>query len=141
MKYVSTGHGNRKSNISELLGKTFYKVELLHYDGDCDYDYEDVIVFYSEDGKYMMGHVYDCCESVLVEDVVGDLDDLVGAPILLAEEATNNDNPKSEYTDSCTWTFYKLATSKGYVDIRWYGQSNGYYSESVQLVFYPKGDK
>lgn len=90
---------------------------------------------------FVMNHSQDCCESVLVEDIVGDLAAIIGSPILLAGEVVSTnldpqDAPAMEtYKDeSFTWTFYKLATIKGYVDIRWLGSSNGYYSETVDFV-------
>ena len=57
----------------------------------------------------------------------------------MAEEVTNEQdiNPNGvdipEFQDSFTWTFYKLATIKGYVTLSWYGESNGYYNESVSF--------
>jgi hypothetical protein len=98
---------------------------------------DDQIIFICESGKmFSMCHHQDCCESVSVEDICGDLSDLIGVPILKAEESTNEgENPDGvpikEYQDSFTWTFYRLSTIKGNVVIRWYGESNGYYSESV----------
>ena len=116
------------AELKDLIGKTLTKAEQVG---------EDEIVFITDEGKrYKLYHSQDCCESVTVEDIVGDLSDLIGEPILIAEEVTSNENPAGvtkEYQDSFTWTFYKFATRKGYVDIRWYGESNGYYSEGVDF--------
>ena len=70
-----------------------------------------------------------------INDIVGDLQDLVGEPLLLAEEVDGETPVDFNVRDheSVTWTFYKFATRKGYVDVRWLGESNGYYSEGVDL--------
>lgn len=96
----------------------------------------DEITFTTVDDRvFRMYHSQDCCESVVIDEIHGDLEDLVGSEIVQAEEVSNEEEPPvPEYTDSYTWTFYKLATIKGYVTIRWFGSSNGYYSESVDVV-------
>lgn len=111
------------SKFNELLGKTLSKIEIN--------DSKDEMVFYCEDGdKYIMLHYQDCCENVYIEDISGNLDNLVGSPIVRADEKSNHDETN---WISRTYTFYTLATNKGYVDIRWIGESNGYYSEEVNF--------
>ncbi len=115
--------------FNTLVGKTCISVE---NQGD-----KEVIFTISDSEKYVLYHSQDCCESVTVEDICGDLQDLVGVPILQAEESSSSDNPPGvtmKYQDSFTWTFYRITTIKGQVVIRWYGESNGYYSESVDFA-------
>lgn len=110
--------------IGELIGLTMKSIKQEGHE----------IRFETTSGRYfIMKHEQDCCESVEIESITGDLKDLVGSPILVAEESTNHDSPKDAAAESFTWTFYKLATVKGWVDIRWYGESSGYYSESVSV--------
>ena len=119
------------ADVSELVGKTL--VSINHTD-------EEIIFVCSTGETYKMYHHQDGCESVHIEDLCGELADLIGTPILLAEEVSNykptskSDIEMTENAESCTWTFYKFATVKGYVDIRWFGESNGFYSESVDFV-------
>lgn len=94
----------------------------------------DEINFKTSDGKsYRFYHSQDCCENVSIEDVIGNPEDLIGSPLLMAEEVSGDNEPAPEYAESYTWTFYKFATINGYVTVRWLGQSNGYYSEDVNL--------
>ncbi len=92
--------------------------------------FNEELIFETENKVYKMYHENDCCESVSIEEIIGELKDLIGSPILTAEERAEN-NPNA--SDSGTWTFYELATINGSVTIRWYGSSNGYYSESVNF--------
>jgi hypothetical protein len=123
--------------IDELKGKTL--TEII---GDDD---SDELIFVCDDGnQYKMYHEQDCCENVSIDDIIGDLKDLIGVPLLMAEEVDNNyedDGDKPAGYDSWTWTFYKFATIKGYVTIKWYGESNGYYSESVDWAKLSKDGK
>ena len=91
------------------------------------------ITFRTTDGReFRMTHEQECCESVTLEDVIGDPNDLIGSPILRAEARTQAGDT-DDYSESSTWTFYELATIQGSVTLRWFGVSNGYYSESVDF--------
>jgi hypothetical protein len=116
-----------KMNINDMVGKVFTSVTQDGYE----------MVFENATERFRFWHCQDCCESVYIESVVGDLSDLEGEPLLIAEELSGEiPEPKEdEYIESRTWTFYKFATRKGYVDVRWLGESNGYYSESVDLDY------
>ena len=119
--------------VSDMLGKTFVSVGKLK---------DDQIVFVADNGdQYAFYHGQECCESVTVKDIVGELSDLEGYPLLEAEEVSKSgdgdglphdpDNEWHTNYGSHTWTFYKFATIKGHVNISWHGESNGYYSETV----------
>ena len=113
------------------------------------------LIFTTDTGeKYRSYHRQDCYEHVEIEDICGDLQDLIGNELLIVEEIEYTgkkfcdnlhtiDKSKTKYTpdqfckspEDCRlkWTFYKLSTIKGSVTIRWYGASNGCYSESVDF--------
>lgn len=125
--------------LEEMIGRVPRKILVQ---GDADGG--DEIVFHFTDGsRARFWHHQDCCEYVNIEDVTGDLEDLVGHPIIVAEERMrySADGPLPPdlemRDDSDTWTFYTFRSHGGSVDVRWHGSSNGYYSESVLYQFYP----
>lgn len=117
-----------KNTFKDLKGKVITKIT------GASSGSENITFLLSDGAVVRLYHEQDCSGSVTVEDVVGDIQDLLGTEILLAEEVTSKENPidvNKDYQDSFTWTFYKLATINGSVTIRWYGESNGNYSEVV----------
>ena len=119
-----------KVKLGDLVGQT-----IDHIKGGKVGDEE--LVFETAEGyKFRFYHSQDCCESVDIAEVIGDLEDLKGDPILVAESPSSGDHdpPAGEYVDSYTWTFYRFQTIKGSVTVRWLGQSNGYYGETPTLV-------
>jgi hypothetical protein len=132
-KTLNTLKGSVK-HFDELVGRILCCAEA---DGD------ELKLYLSDTNYVRLYHSQDCCESVYIDDICGDLDDLVGEPLLVAEEVVGyTEDPKggdddphtlSGYDESYTWTFYRFATRRGWVTVKWYGSSNGYYSEGVSV--------
>jgi len=135
MKYEEIKWGwNTIGGIGDIVGKVPVEITTNTY--------EDVIFMrFSDNTACRFYHDQDCCESVVIDDVNGDLQDLIGNPILVAEERVNEDPGEDADYDSHTWTFYTFRGIGGSVDVKWHGSSNGYYSESVdfQMINLPMG--
>ena len=108
-------------DVEEMQNQTFTSVRAT----------DDTVTFENDTVRYTLYHSQDCCESVYVEEIIGDLEDLENLPLLIAREDTNAEGEELPNSESYTWTFYNFATFKGYVTIRFLGESNGYYSEEV----------
>lgn len=116
---------DRAAHFDEMLGKTIIRITGAEARSDA-------ILFECSDGSvYLMYHEQDCCENVDIEDISGNVLCLIGKPLLKVEETSNSGG---DDWGTHTYTYYHLATINGYVDIRWYGESNGYYSESVDFI-------
>ena len=119
------------SKVSDLVGKTIVDIQGMVQDS------EEIIFTLNDGVKYKMYHEKDCCECVYLEDVNGDIENILNSEILRFDEKIE-DNPEAD--ESQTYTFYTIATINGYIDLRWNGESNGYYSESVDFELLEKGD-
>ena len=85
-----------------------------------------------------MIHQQDCCEIVYLADVVGSFEDLIGYPLLEVSESFAEG--ELEGYESSTVSYYNFNTVKARVQLRWVGESNGYYSETVDSFLYTTGD-
>jgi hypothetical protein len=123
MSYYSDYDWKFNGDFGVLVGRTIKAIERG----------KDELKFAMDNGDlFVMHHRQECCENVYIEDICGDLEDLIDTPVLVAEERTE-DEPEGEWGDISGWTFYELRTIKGSVTIRWLGSSNGYYSIGVDF--------
>lgn len=138
------GELERDLGVEILVGKTIIDIQNDEFQITFTVESDN-----QQPVKYQMTHEQDCCESVTVDDIVGDMYDLLDSPVLRATEDVNSwenpDFPRKDNVpfkagtpsvydeDTWTWTFYNIATKKGHVTIKWYGTSNGYYSERVDF--------
>ena len=115
--------------LDTLLGVTLEHVEL----------FDAGVQMTSVNGdKFVLMHEQDCCEEVYLLDW-DDLDCLVGSPIVLAEEVSNQWHsgiplpPGNTSNSEEEWTFYKIGTLKGTCTFRFYGRHNGCYAVNAKL--------
>lgn len=116
-----------RAKIDRLIGVTVKAVRVT---------YDQVQMLGTDGTMYMLAHDQDCCEEVSIESIDNDISLLEGQTILEAYESTNSDNPPdgyNPYTDSYTWTFFHIRTQRDSFTIRFFGSSNGYYSETADL--------
>lgn len=111
------------AEFKDLEGKILINIERV---GN-----EELIFTCTDGSKYLMHHQQNCCEEVKIEDVNGDLNELINDEILVADEKTYEHEISS---GSETFIFYTIRTFKTSVDIRWCGRSNGCYSERVDFT-------
>lgn len=112
--------------IKQVIGKTITSF-------DINFNKKDLIFTFSEKETLSLFHTQECCEDVEIDDISGDLNDLIGHPLIDASERISGNIDSDSGTE--TWTFYHFATIQGSVTIRWVGRSNGYYSEKVEWVY------
>lgn len=96
-------------DFSQLLGKTLVDIQGAEVGND-------EIIFTCSDGtKYQLFHLQDCCESVYIEDICGDVNCLLNRPITMAEDISDECSemePVERCHESYNWTWYKLGTRK-----------------------------
>ncbi len=116
--------------ITKIIGKVpvaVYQTKIEHDDGlKFEFDDGTCCIFY---------HDNICCESVWIEEIIGDLEDLIGNPLLVAEERYKDNDGLADCENFQGWTFYTFRNIKGTVDVRFYGASNGNYGVKVSCAF------
>ena len=115
-------------NIDQITGMTITAVVYKETD-------ESLLIHLNTHVLEMLHH-QDCCETVYLADVVGSFEDLIGYPLLEVSESIVDIATEDM---SSTTSYYNFRTIKASVQLRWVGESSGYYSETVDCYLYKTG--
>ena len=119
--------GRRHVEFSDLVGEVLDSV-------DIDKGENQILLTTRSGRRFMVYHEQDCCEKVQIVDQDGNFDNLIGKPIIEARDfAVDTGESESDY-DSQTTTTLVFRVDDQTVISRWIGDSNGYYSESVDIA-------
>jgi len=126
-----------------FIGSVIEKIELVGYGDDCQVS---CVYFFTDKGVFQFYHDQNCCETVDMHHLFGCTDRCVGAKVADIEEFVFGSSYDVDYSDeSQTSSIYKIhfvdENAKGYYNkefdlvMHWIGESNGYYSETVDFRF------
>lgn len=85
---------------------------------------DDAIQFSIKDHEYKIAHEQICCETVYLDDVVGDLKDIEDTIILDAKETISK----------CGAYFYDIRSIKGSVTLRFMQEYSSMYSSKASII-------
>jgi hypothetical protein len=100
---------------------------------------KEVLITMKSGKQLRLYHDQDCCETVELVSINGDICKLIGKPILSTELGVDEDYDGPEISDdSGTETKITLRCDAETVIMRWIGESNGYYGEDVDFEILQK---
>lgn len=128
------------NTYTEFSGKTIQEIM------GCKKHSDEVTIKFTDGSCLKFYHQQDCCESVHLEDFDTEPEYLINTNIISIEERKYSDSenavePLNDWDESYTWTFYIIKTSKFTMWMRWYGTSNGWYSETVDIDYLYHNEK
>lgn len=94
---------------------------------------EEAILFTTSCGrKFLLRHAQDCCESVTIHSIAGDLQSLIGQRITIFKTETDNQLPEGFVPETEPESFSRTIITINNIVITCVGLSNGCYDETMQ---------
>jgi len=120
-------YGN--TEFKDLVGEILDHVDIFPKDKENP---SEIILTTRSGKKFKIYHSQDCCEHVFLESVQGEWKELIGQTINEVSNLEKDASDEEQYNHA-TRTILKFKADYDTVITKWYGSSNGYYSESVNI--------